>query len=642
MRNKDGQARTVRIRDTAPGRLFLILTAAIFALGSSGCYFLSSIENEEEKKLWQQSRDRGSTALEEKRLSDAETHFSTALNLARKLHSTDMRLIISLNELADIYYLQKRYTDAGRLYDEICSIFARLKEQFAPDVDQEYKIAEQIHATHGLANVRREEERFQEAGKLYKEAFSLCKKASFVSAASRGRLSRDYSMMTERMTEKKPTESTPTAVMIAGDKQADEDDPATLVRPGLPLLSMAINMPLTKAERIYGSYRKGPGATKVKGALALSDLGWIYYSHKKYKQSTTCLKQSLKELREVNDVPLEYLAESDLRLGLIYRELYALFRNPDDEREAEKAFLDGLSVFHRRTGPTVRHLLRNLAELYIDAHKAEKARKTLLEALRYESRRTPLAIIDPQYGLDPRHAAGDGWNHAGYQFECVRMLCDLNRQEALGWCNENLDRDEKVYGDKTSAVYLDLCYLAVAHNKAGEKSQEQEVLNQLSDFPLKKLTQSEIGMLSRAVEEYIKCGKYTHAVKLGRYLADLGGPKGVYGKKLKVDLYYSLAEACIQLGELDQANSWAESSLENHLRASRYDTIGSARVTRLIADIALKRGDKIRAVDMLKRTLEYMQTAYSDKTGNSESQLRYIERDIKELKARLAQMENST
>ena len=74
---------------------------------------------------WKLLYESGRQALQARKLQDAEQSFSAALQLAEDFPAGDPRLVATLNALARIYSLQRRYLAAAALLNRLLEVTER-------------------------------------------------------------------------------------------------------------------------------------------------------------------------------------------------------------------------------------------------------------------------------------------------------------------------------------------------------------------------------------------------------------------------------------------------------------------------------------------------------------------------------------
>lgn len=113
---------------------------------------------------WKAAVEAGNDAYARERVAQAEIHFLEALKLAEPFGENDLRLALSLNNLAAVYHTEGKYTMAEPLYNRSLDIKQRLLGEEHPEV------ALNIHNLAVLYSARR---MYPVAEKHYKRAVEL-------------------------------------------------------------------------------------------------------------------------------------------------------------------------------------------------------------------------------------------------------------------------------------------------------------------------------------------------------------------------------------------------------------------------------------------------------------------------------------
>jgi tetratricopeptide (TPR) repeat protein len=85
---------------------------------------------------WEKSREQGDLALAEHKVSEAENHWTQALTEARAFGNDDLRLILSLEQLAGIYMQRGKHAKAESLLSQLIQLKGRRKDANGLDVAQ--------------------------------------------------------------------------------------------------------------------------------------------------------------------------------------------------------------------------------------------------------------------------------------------------------------------------------------------------------------------------------------------------------------------------------------------------------------------------------------------------------------------------
>ncbi len=113
---------------------------------------------------WKQAVEAGNTAYGNGRVAEAERIFLEALEEAEKFGEEDVRLAVSLNNVAAVYHTMGKYTMAEPLYKRALDIRRRVQGETHTEV------AVNLHNLAVLYSARR---MFPVAEKFYKEAIAM-------------------------------------------------------------------------------------------------------------------------------------------------------------------------------------------------------------------------------------------------------------------------------------------------------------------------------------------------------------------------------------------------------------------------------------------------------------------------------------
>ena len=117
---------------------------------------------------WDEEAQAGMQAYLHGDYAAAERHLLTALRTAEEIGPEDPRLALSLNNLALVYYAQRRYDEAEPLYQRAITITERALGPDDPNL---------AASLGNLAELYRKQERYVEAEPLYREALGIWQQA---------------------------------------------------------------------------------------------------------------------------------------------------------------------------------------------------------------------------------------------------------------------------------------------------------------------------------------------------------------------------------------------------------------------------------------------------------------------------------
>ena len=128
-------------------KLHLCFLAA--ALACSCAFVQGAGAADGDANAWRKSIDAGKLAYEQKKLDQAASHFKQAVAIAERIGSGDTRLAASLDHLATVYSVQKRYKDAEPLFDQALVILEKKYDKFHPTLVQTLQNLGMLYRANG-------------------------------------------------------------------------------------------------------------------------------------------------------------------------------------------------------------------------------------------------------------------------------------------------------------------------------------------------------------------------------------------------------------------------------------------------------------------------------------------------------------
>ena len=233
--------------------------------------------------------------------------------LEKKLGPDHANVAISLNNLAQLYDKQGRYTDAEPLYKRSLAIFERVLGPDHPDVAQ---------ALNNLAELYRAQGRYSDAEPLLKRALAIREKAL-------GPNHPDVAQALNNLAEFYRTQG----------RYADAE-------------------PLYK--RSLATFEKALGPDHANVAISLNNLAYLYDKQGRYTDAEPLYKRSLAIFERV-------LGPDHPNVALSLNNLAELYRAQGRYADAEPLYKRSLAIREKELGPDhpdVAVSLHNLAELY--------------------------------------------------------------------------------------------------------------------------------------------------------------------------------------------------------------------------------------------------------------------------------------
>ena len=118
--------------------------------------------------LWQMYTDSGKAYLRLHQYKESDSMLAAALQVAEQFGPQDLRLSVSLNNLARLRQAQKKYADAEQLYNRALAIAETERGHDHPDTGI---------CLSNLAGLLQVEEKLPEAEAAYKESIAILEKA---------------------------------------------------------------------------------------------------------------------------------------------------------------------------------------------------------------------------------------------------------------------------------------------------------------------------------------------------------------------------------------------------------------------------------------------------------------------------------
>ena len=138
-----------------------------FRLISAVCILLLPGTASAFEKSWDDYMEAGRQALQQRRYAEAETQFKFALKEAEKFEEPDARRASSLHSLANAYHSQKKYSEAGQLFQRVLEL---QQKALGPE---DLSVGRVLH---NLAKVYSEQAKHVEAEQAYKRAVAIFEK----------------------------------------------------------------------------------------------------------------------------------------------------------------------------------------------------------------------------------------------------------------------------------------------------------------------------------------------------------------------------------------------------------------------------------------------------------------------------------
>lgn len=301
-----------------------------------------------------------------RRYTDAEGAYRQALAIKEQLRVDPLQIAVSLNRLADIYYVLSNYSQAEAFLKRVLSIYETAYGSEHIDIGR---------INSNLATLYHREEKFDEAETCYKRALSLKEKFLGKDHAEVTQLRQNYAQMGAD----RHSRAVPSSYSVVGQVAAQQATPAQKT------LQDQIASQLSQMETKWETYRqtaeeavhKGdyPTAEKIwYGALqeaqycgwhdrvvvTLDNLADVYFCQHKYDDAEKSYRRAL-ELRE------ESLGKEHLLVGRCLNRLANLFYVKGDYMEAGKTCTRALKIHESSLGrdhPDVGSILSNMAVLF--------------------------------------------------------------------------------------------------------------------------------------------------------------------------------------------------------------------------------------------------------------------------------------
>jgi len=142
------------------------------------------------QSLWQMYTDSGKAYFRLHQYRESENMLSAALQVAEQFGPQDPRLAVSLNNLARLRQVQKRYGDAEELYSRALLI---------SETERGREHLDTAVCLSNLAGLLQVEEKYAEAEASYKEALAIMGKVLGPEHAGVGRILANYAALLKKM-----------------------------------------------------------------------------------------------------------------------------------------------------------------------------------------------------------------------------------------------------------------------------------------------------------------------------------------------------------------------------------------------------------------------------------------------------------
>lgn len=139
---------------------------ALFVAVAGSLLYLYNVVSPPE--TWESNNKKGVSSFNESHYIEAEKYFAQALEQAENFPSNDSRLYFSLSQLAEIYKVQSKFSEAEKMLKRIVKIDEKNFGPGHPNV---------ALALNNLAANYRERGKFEEAETVLKRALNVLKEA---------------------------------------------------------------------------------------------------------------------------------------------------------------------------------------------------------------------------------------------------------------------------------------------------------------------------------------------------------------------------------------------------------------------------------------------------------------------------------
>jgi tetratricopeptide (TPR) repeat protein len=142
------------------------------------------------QSLWQMYTDSGKAYFQMRQYQESENMLASALQVAEQFGPGDRRLTVSLNNLARLRQVQKRYADAEQLYNRALAMAETERGRNHPDT---------AICLSNLAGLLQFEQKYPEAEAAYTEALAILEKTLGPEHESIGRVLGNYAALLRKM-----------------------------------------------------------------------------------------------------------------------------------------------------------------------------------------------------------------------------------------------------------------------------------------------------------------------------------------------------------------------------------------------------------------------------------------------------------
>ena len=393
------------------------------------------------------------------RYSEAEPLFKQALDLRKRTLAENHPLVASsLNSLAELYRRQGRYSEAEPLLKQALELRKRTLGENHPDV---------ASSLNNLAELYKNQGRYSEAEPLLKQALELRKRT---------------------LGENHPD------VASSLNNLAELYENQGRYSKAEPLLKQALEL-----------YRRLLGKNHPDVAGSLNNLAELYENQGRYSEAEPLLKQALELFKRT-------LGENHSLVATSLSNLAALYYRQGRYSEAEPLLKQALELRKRTLGenhPDVASSLNNLAELYENQGRYSEAEPLLKQTLELFKRTL-------------------GENHPNVATSLSNLAAVYYRQgrysEAEPLLKQTLELFKRTLGENHPDVASSLNNLAELYENQGRYSEAEPLLKQTLELFRRILGENHPNValsLNNLAELYYSQGRYSEAEPLFKQALEL-------------------------------------------------------------------------------------------------------------------------
>ncbi|MEM9087480.1 MAG: tetratricopeptide repeat protein [Cyanobacteria bacterium P01_F01_bin.53] len=423
--------------------------------------------------------------------------------LCDRLGNNHRDIAKSLNNLAHVYTIQNRLSEAEALYTQALELSQKQLGEGHPDI---------ANSLNNLANVYASQNRFQEAEALYLQTLEVTKKSlgedHITMATGLNNLGLLYSNQ-DRFSE---SEALHLQALTITKNTLGENHPT--VAKGCNSLAniYASQGRFAEAEPFYQQElaitRQSYGERHIAIANSLNNLALLYKSQNRFREAEPLYKQAL-------DITVHNLGENHPMVAKNLNNLANVYSGQDRFREAEPLYTLAIDINNRTLGedhPDVATSINNLALLYKTQCRFSEAEPLYLKALQIceqSFREDPAVVTKALSNLAEVYTQQGYFQEAEPLYKQALAIAERNPNSSEADVARCLNNLGQLYGEEGRFEEAEsLCLQALEMNKRGLGKNHPTVAKSLNDLAF---LYKEQGRLNEAEKMFAQALEVTKA-----------------------------------------------------------------------------------------------------------------------------------